>query len=131
MYLWVFLGSWVLSYEMELLHLSTDAQCVSTQKDTMDWSIQNPIYVHDSSYIFILPSLPIFYKEVWVHSRLFPLKLVFHSPVGMYMTSEYMIALYIHRMPLYKSWVTRDLLVSIVVSSLIQKLKNKNKFSRG
>ena len=31
---------------MAILHLSTDTQCVGTQKDKMDGSGQNPIDVH-------------------------------------------------------------------------------------
>ena len=50
----------MLSYEMALLCLSTDTQCVDTQKDTMDWSGQNPMDVHVPSYILIFPALPIF-----------------------------------------------------------------------
>ena len=66
---------------MALLRLSTDTQCVGTQKDKMDGSVQNPIYVNVPLYILIMPTLPIFYKVIKDNSRLFPLKSVNHYRV--------------------------------------------------
>ena len=69
----------LLSYEMALLHLSSDTQCVGTKKDKMDGSGQNPIDVHVPSYIFIFPARLIFYKVIKDNLRLFPLQPANHS----------------------------------------------------
>ena len=69
----------LLSSEMEFLRTSTNTQCVGTQKEKVDLSSQIPIDVNVLVYIFIFPSLPIFYIDIKDNSRLFPLQPANHS----------------------------------------------------
>ena len=69
----------ILSAKMALLRPSTDIPHVDTQKDNLDWSVQNTIDGHEILCLFLKPSLYIFILSFGMHKQLCALQPACHT----------------------------------------------------